>query len=60
MAIEFKPKCQSFKALRRKEKDLVLQTSRQETRMLNGNSEVLKVQTKELWGLMCRTETRCY
>lgn len=37
-----------MKALRRKERDLVLQTSRHEIRTLNGNREVLMIQTKEL------------
>ena len=37
------PKCQSLKALRRRERDLVLQTRRHGTRMLNINKEVLMV-----------------
>ena len=54
---ESEPKFQSLKALRRRERDLVLKTSRHETRMLNINRVVLMVQTKELWSLMCLKET---
>ena len=57
---ESEPNCKSLKALRRKERDLVLQTTRHKTRMLNENKEVLMVQTKDLWSLMCQKETRCY
>jgi len=60
MEEESEPKFHSFKALRRKERYLVLQTSRHETRMLNINREVLMVQTKELWSLMFRKETKGY
>lgn len=52
---ESKPNCRSFKALSRKERDLVVQTSRYETRMLNGNREVAMVQTKDM-----EKETGCY
>ena len=52
---ESKPNCNSFKALSRKERDLVVQTSRYETRMLNGNREVPMVQTKDM-----EKERGCY
>ena len=35
---------------------MVLQTIRHEIRTLNGNREVLMVQTKELWSQMCLSE----
>ena len=57
---ESEPKCNGFKALREKERYLVLQTSRHETRMLNINREVVMVQTKQLWSLMFRKETKGY
>lgn len=50
---ESKPNFKSLKALRRMGRDLLLQTGRHDTRMLNGNREVLMLQTKELWSLMC-------
>ena len=52
---ESKPNCHSFKVLSRKERDLVVQTSRYETRTLNGNREVPMVQTKDK-----EKEARCY
>ena len=56
---ESKPNFKSLKGLRRMGRDLLLQTGRHDTRMLNGNRDVLMVQTKELCSLMCQ-ETRCY
>ena len=52
---ESKPNCHSLKALSRKERDLVVQTGRYETRMLNGNRELPMVQTKDM-----EKETGCY
>ena len=55
MGGESKPNCHSLKALSRKERDLVVQTGRYETRMLNGNRELPMVQTKDM-----EKEARCY
>lgn len=44
-----------MKALSRKERDLVIQSGRYETRMLNGNRELPMVQTKDM-----EKEARCY
>ena len=55
---KIRTKMPELKAPRRKKRDWVLQTSRHETRMVNGNREVLMVQTKELWSLMCQKENK--